>query len=320
LRDVNVPLDPHAQRLLGMLAAAGMPDVPRLAPHEMRQAFFQLARMVDAKDVLVEKVEEGELPGPAGPLPIRIYTPLSIDTEELPGLIYFHGGGGVLGSLDTHDGLCRMLANASGCRIVSVAYRLAPEHKFPAAVEDSYAATKWVAEHSKRLGIDPNRLAISGDSVGGGFAAVVCHMARQMGGPRLALQVLFCPTTDMSIETNSRRSFENGYFLNKQTLDWTLKHYCPPDFDLGDPRISPLRAANFAGLPPAHIHTAEFDPLRDEGEAYAKVLERAGLNVQYTCHEGMIHHFYCMGGAIPHARVAIKAAGLAIKEALTSCD
>jgi len=315
-----VPLDRHAKRLLDMFAAAGTPEVSRLAPREMRQAFFRLAQMVDTKDVLVEKVEDRELPGPAGPLSIRIYTPLKPDGETLPGLIYFHGGGGVLGSLDTHDGVCRMLANESGCRIVSVAYRLAPEHKFPAAVEDSYAATKWVAEHAEELGIDPNRLAVGGDSVGGSFAAVVCQRARQAAGPYLTLQVLFCPTMDMSIETSSRCAFAEGYFLDRATLDWTLKHYCPPDIDLEDPRISPLRATNFAGLPPAHIHTAEFDPLRDEGEAYAKVLERAGVTVHYTCHEGMIHNFYCMSGAIPYARVAIRAAGLAIKVALADFD
>jgi acetyl esterase len=303
-----------------MLAAAVMSAVSRLGVQEMREGFVRLARMVDVKNVPIGRVEAGELNGVAHALPIRIYTPIDTESKKLAGFVYFHGGGGVFGSLDTHDGLCRMLANESGCRLISVAYRLAPESTFPAAIEDGYAATKWVADRALELGIDPVRIAVGGDSAGANLAAVTCHMAKQQADPRLALQVLFCPVTDMSAETDSHIAFAEGYFLNKETLDWVRKHYCSPEADLRDPRISPLRAVDFGGLPPAHIHTAEFDPLRDEGKAYSEALKGAGVHVEFTCHQGMIHHFYCMGGAIPYARTAIKAAGMAIKRALAEVD
>jgi acetyl esterase/lipase len=209
-----------------------------------------------------------------------------------------------------------MLANDSGCRVISVDYRLAPEHKFPAAVEDSYAATRWVSEHALLLGIDRERIAVCGDSAGGTLAAVVCQLARQTGGPSIALQVLFCPVTDLSVETDSRKAYGEGYFFDRTTIDWALRHYCPAGMDLRDPRISPLCASDLAGLPPAHIHTAEFDPFRDEGKAYADRLESAGVKVRYTSHIGMIHHFYGMAGVIPYARLAMRAAGSAIKESL----
>ncbi len=300
-----------------MAAAAGVTGVSKQTPAQMRQAFVSLAQMVDVKDVPVGRIENGQLPGPGGPLAIRSYAPVGTDARRCPGLIYFHGGAWVFGNLDTHEGLCRMLANDSGCRVVSVEYRLAPEHKFPAAVEDSYAATKWVAENASRLGIDPDRIAVGGDSAGGGLAAVVCQLAKQKGGPRLALQVLLCPVLDMCADTESRRAFAEGYFLDQATLDWALKHNGLPGLDLQHPHVSPLRATDFSGLPPAHIHTAEFDPVRDEGRAYADELERAGVEVRYTCHQGMIHHFYGMAGVIPYARTAVKATGAAIKQALS---
>jgi len=311
-----MPLDPHAKRFLDMAAAAGVPEPSKLTPSEMRHAFLRLARALDPEKVPVGRIDNRELPGPGGALRIRIYTPAATGAGQLPGLIFFHGGGWVFGSLDTHDGLCRVLANEAGCRVISVAYRLGPEHKFPAAVEDSYAATRWVAENAQELGIDPNRIAVAGDSAGGSLAAVVCQLAKQEAGPDLALQVLICPAMDMSAETQSRRAFAEGYFLDKTTLQWSLDHYCRPGVDLKDPRISPLRAADLSGLPPAHIHTAEFDPFRDEGKAYADRLERAGVKVRYACHDGMIHHFYGMAAIIPYARTAMTSAGAAIKQAL----
>jgi acetyl esterase/lipase len=173
-----------------------------------------------------------------------------------------------------------------------------------------------VFENTSKLGLDPNRIAVAGDSAGGTLAAVVCQIARRLREPNLALQILFCPVTDMTGDTHSRRAFSSGYFLDTRTIDWALKHYCPAGVDLKDSRMSPLYVAGVTGLPKAHIHTAEYDPLRDEGKAYADLLQRGGVNVQYTCHQGMIHHFYAMAGAIPYARTAIEAAGRAIKEAL----
>jgi acetyl esterase len=314
-----VPLDPSARRLLDMLAAAGgMADIAAMSPQQMREGFRRLAQSVDLKGVAVGKIEDGALPGPGGPLPYRLYRPPQPAAQPLPALVFFHGGGCVFGDIDTHDGLCRMLCAESGCAVISVGYRQAPEHKFPAAVEDSYAATRWVVDHAVALGLDPHRIAVGGDSAGGGLAAVVCQTAAADRGPRLALQVLFCPVLDVRAETPSRRALAEGYFLSQATMDWMLRHYCPPGVDPHDPRLSPLRASQFTDLPPAHIHTAEFDPLRDEGEAYAQRLKQAGVAARYTCHAGMIHHFYAMAGAIPPARVALKAAAVAMREALVT--
>jgi acetyl esterase len=316
-REPTVPLDPAAKRLLDMLAVAGgMGDIAAMSPQQMRAGFRRLAQSVDIRDVQVGKVEDGELPGPGGALPYRFYGPQHPAAQPSPVLVFFHGGGCVFGDIETHDGLCRMLCAESGCAVISVGYRQAPEHKFPAAVEDSFAAIRWVADHAVAFGLDPHRIAVGGDSAGGGLAAVVCQMAAANHGPRLALQVLFCPVLDMRAETPSRRAFAEGYFLNQATIDWMLRHYCGADVDPTDPRLSPLRAAQFSGLPPAHIHTAEFDPLRDEGEAYAQLLRQAGIAARYTCHAGMIHYFYAMAGAIPPARAAIKAAASAMNEAL----
>lgn len=300
-----------------MLAAGAMPpQVADFTAPKMREAMLRLAQTFDVKGVAVGAVENRDLPGTSGPLPVRIYTPVTVSAEqESSGIVYFHGGAGVFCSIDTHDGLCRMLANASHCRVFSVDYRLAPEHPFPAAVEDAYFATQWICEHAAQMHIDPARIAVGGDSAGGTLAAVVCQRARDRFGPRLALQVLFCPVTDLSTHSASWQAYGEGYFLDRVTLDWAVENYAA-EMDLADIRISPLRALDFAGLPPAHIHTAEFDPLRDEGEAYAESLVRAGVPVRYVCHAGMIHHFYCMAGAITYAQRAIAQAGAAIQEAL----
>ncbi len=298
-----------------MLAASGQPKLWDLTPPDARKMALQLTSMVEGKEP-IGKIENRSLPGPAGPLPFRVYTPVAANDEPSGGIIYFHGGAWVFGDLDTHDGMCRALANESGCRLVSVDYRLAPEHKFPAAVEDAYAATEWIAAHAAELAIDPACLAVAGDSAGGNLAAVVCQKARG-SGLKIALQVLFCPVTDIAADNQSRREFAEGYFLEGPLMTWAGSHYLPAGIDLNDPRLSPLRAADLSGLPTAHIHTAGFDPLRDEGKAYADALERAGVKVHYVCHEHMIHHFYAMAGAIPHAHTALKAVGADIKAVLT---
>ncbi len=300
------------------MVAVGKADVSRLSPDAMRQAIDRLSQAVDVKNVPIGACEDCEIPGPAGGIPLRIYTPSTTAAGAMPALIYFHGGTGVFCSIETHDGLCRILANKSGCRVISVGYRLAPEHKFPAAMDDAYAATEWAFAHRERLGIDSKRIAVGGDSAGAALAAVVCQQAKQRTGPAIALQVLLCPVTDLGLDSSSRRAFSEGYFFDMATLDWALGHYLTPDADISDPRLSPLRAADLAGLPPAHIHTAEFDPFRDDGKAYVDALGRAGVPVAYTCHQGLIHHFYCMAGAIPRARVAIEGIGDSLGAALAS--
>lgn len=309
-------LDPNAKKILDMLATAGAANAPGFSAQQMRDGFHRMAMLVDDRQVPVGKIVDGQLPGPAGTLRSRSYVPLGPVGEQMPGLVYFHGGGGIFGSIDTHEGLCRMLANESGCKVIAIGYRQAPEHKFPAALEDCYAATVWVFERALQLGLDPKRIAVGGDSAGGNLAAVVCQQSKQNMGPRIALQVLLCPFLDLDAETKSSRTFDQGYFLNKATIEWMISLSCAPDIDRSDPRISPLRAEDVSGLPQAHIHTAEFDPLRDEGEAYARKLQSAGVAVKYTCHMGMIHHFFGMAGVIPYARDAMKAAGAAIKQAL----
>jgi acetyl esterase len=304
-------LDKNARLLLDMVAASGEPKLWDLTPPEARKKVVELTRMVECKEA-IGKIEDRTLPGPAGPPPFRVYTPLAVKDAPSCGVVFFHGGAWILGDLDTHDCLCRILANESGCRIVSVDYRLAPEHQFPAAVEDACAATAWIAFQAAELAIDPTRLAVAGDSAGGTLAAVVCQNARR-AGLKIALQVLLCPVTDFAANNQSRREFAEGYFLETPLMNWAATHYLPSDTNVNDPRLSDL-----SGLPPAVIHTAGFDILRDEEQAYADALERAGIKVQHICHEHMIHHFYAMGGAIPYARTALQATGADIKTALNA--
>jgi acetyl esterase len=313
-----VQLCVNARLFLDMVAASGQPKLWELSPPEARKKVIELARIVECEEA-VGKIEDRTLPGPAGPLPYRVYSPVAANDEPSGGVVFFHGGAWVLGDLDTHDCLCRILTNESGCRFISVDYRLAPEHPFPAAVEDACAATAWIAAHAAELAVDPDCLAIAGDSAGGTLAAVVCQRAR-VSGIKIALQVLLCPVTDIAADNQSRREFAEGYFLEGPLMSWAGNHYLPSGVDINDPRLSPLRAPDLSQLPPALIHTAGFDLLRDEGKAYADALERAGVKVRHVCHEHMIHHFYAMAGAIPYARTALKAVGADIKAALNPVE
>ena len=309
------PLDPRAKRVLDMVAAGRSGVASELTPRDLRASMASLANAVDLRNVAVESADDCSIPSPQGPLAIRVYSPLDARDSLLPALIFFHGGTGVFCGLDTHDGLCRMLAASSGCRVISVDYRLAPEHPFPAAIDDGLFATQWIAEHATQLGVDASRLAVGGDSAGGTIAAVVARFAAKAGKPSLALQFLLCPVTDLSADSPSRIEFATGFFIERSTLEWAKQLYSG-GADLSDPRLSPLRAPDLTGLPPAQIHTAEFDPMRDEGRAYAVALAAAGVDVSYACHEGLIHHFYCMAGAIPRARDVLAAAGKSLGDAL----
>jgi acetyl esterase len=303
-----MPLDPRAKRFLDRLAALNPPSVLALTVSERRNTLQQLLSFSGPQE-RVGRVENRTLPGPGGPLELRIYTPAAAGPPPLPALIYFHGGGLVAGTLDTHDPICRSLSNASGCRVIAVDYRLAPEHPFPAAITDGYAATTWIAAHSAELGIERTRIGVCGDSAGATLAAVVCQEVAAAGEPRLALQFLLCPIMDFCAATASRRDYAAGYLVDQATLDHDLKHYLGPDADPADPRISPLRAPDVSDLPPTCIHTAEFDPLRDEGAAYAERLRGAGVKTTYRCHSGMIHLFYGMGALIPYAATAYQLIG-----------
>jgi acetyl esterase/lipase len=308
-----MPLDRRAQRLLDMLAASGAPPAASESAADRREGLRALARMVEDSPEAELAVERREIPGPGGALTLHLYQPRQPAAERLAGLVFFHGGGWVAGGVDTHGGLCRRLAEASGQRVIAVDYRLAPEHRFPAAFEDSLAAVCWVADHGHALGVDPDRLAVGGDSAGGGLAAAVCAAARDAGGPRINLQLLLCPILDVAAESASRREFGEGYVLSRATMGRDLEDYCPQEAARSDPRVSPLRGASFEGLPPTLLHVAEFDPFRDEGLAYAQRLRDAGVGVEETCHAGMIHYFYAMPRAIPYAATAAAALGAQLR-------
>jgi acetyl esterase len=310
-----VPLDPRVKRFLDFLAAGNPPDAQGTTVEERRRGLAELMKL-SGPEVPVDRIEDRTLNHPSGAIAVRIYTPLDSKSELLPGLVYFHGGGLVAGSVQTHDSIARALANSGGCRVVSVEYRLAPEHPFPAALEDALAAVAHIGADPARFGIDAARLGVCGDSAGATLAAATTHAIARIGTPRLALQLLICPILDYSRSTISRRELANGYLIDQGTLDHDLLHYVPPGTNPADPRISPLRAEDVGGLPPTLIHTAEFDPLRDEGRDYFQRLTRAHSEVSYTCHPGMIHLFYGLGAVIPYARTALEQIGGEIRAAL----
>lgn len=298
-----MPLDPLARLLLDQIAASSVPSIEGLPVAQARAAFEAMSRAREAK-LSLARVEDRRIPGPAGEIPVRIYTPEG--EAPLPVLVFFHGGGWVIGSLDSHDALCRTLARAVPALVISVDYRLAPEHPFPAAVEDSHAALRWAFDNAAALGGDPARLAVGGDSAGGNLAAVVALLARDRGGPALAHQLLVYPATDLRGDTVSMRENGEGYFLTHGVMVWFSNHYLTSAQKLL-PHASPLLAPDLRGLPPATVITAEFDPLRDEGEAYAARLREAGVAVEATRYDGMIHGFFTIP-LFPQAGEAIELA------------
>lgn len=241
----------------------------------------------------IADIENRSIPGRQSHIPVRIYRP--VQTGSLPVIVFFHGGGWVLGGLKSHDAICRRIAAENRALVVAVAYRLAPEHKYPAAVEDAYDATCWVAEHAVDLGADPVKLIVMGDSAGGNLAAVVSLMSRELAGPRIAFQVLIYPGVDIGGVHPSKERYDDTPFLNRQSLIYYADQYIRQPADLKDPHVSPLLADDLSNLPPALILTAEYDPLRDEGEAYADRLREAGNEVIYVCHPSMAHGFISFG-------------------------
>lgn len=299
-------LEPRTQHALVLMARAGRPPLDRLPVEQARREYAQLPRVFEDPPPSLPRIEDDAVEGPAGPLPIRIYAaaPGTERSELRPLLVYYHGGGGVIGDLDTHDGVCRRLAVALAGVVVSVAYRLGPEHPFPAAPHDALAAYLAVARRAASLGGDPRRVIVGGDSMGGCLAAVVCQLARDAGEPGPAAQLLFYPATDRVARRASRRLFGRGFLLTEELLGWFMEHYLG-GADPHDPRVSPLRHPDLRGLPPAVVVTAGFDPLCDEGRAYADALAAAGVPVCYRCAEGLVHGFVQMTGAVPAARRAM---------------
>ena len=306
-------LDPAAAGLLEQMEAAGMPPLNELSPSEARAAAAGFAELGGPGDE-VATAEDRTISGPAGPIPVRVYTPKS-GSAPRPALVYLHGGGWVLGDLEMVDAICRSVANRAECVVVSVDYRMAPEHKFPAPLDDCYAAVTWVAEHAGEIGADPARLAVGGDSAGGNLSAAVALRARDEGGPALRLQLLVYPVTDHSFDTASYKENGEGYLLTKDMMVWFWDHYLAKANDSDNPLASPLRAKDLSGLPPAQVFTAEFDPLRDEGEAFAARLAAAGVPVNHTRYDGQIHGFWTMLAVMPAAGAAADEASAALRRA-----
>ncbi len=310
-----MPVDPQAQVFLDGLAQAGARRMAETSPEEMRTGYSLLAALgLPATEP--PSTEDRLIPGPAGDIPVRLYRPQAEGPH--PVVVFFHGGGFVIGGIDTHDPLCQQISSRVPAVVVSVEYRLAPEHPFPAAVEDCWAATQWVAAHASELGADPARLAVAGDSAGGNLAAVVAIRARDAGGPALAFQLLIYPTTDATGSHPSIQANGQGYFLTAETMAWFQGHYLGPDGDRRHPDASPLFIEDLAGLAPAFIVTAEYDPLRDEGEAYGRRLEEAGVPTKVRRYDGMIHAFFQLDAVIPAAVPAISDAVDALRQALVT--
>ena len=283
-----MPLQASAKAFLDDRAAMGVRPVQELSVEQARAQTIRIAQAAGPGEP-VARAEDLTIPGPLGAIPIRLYTPQH--KSDLPVLVFFQGGGWVVGNLDTADQFCRMIANAAGCIVVSVNYRHAPEHKFPAAMEDAYAGTRWASQDARTFGGDPARLAVGGTSAGGNLAAVVALAARDRGAPPLCYQLLIVPVIDHNFDTPSYRDNAEGYGLAADGMRWYWRHYLSSDADGRHPYASPLRAPSLGGLPPAFVATAEFDPLRDEGEAYAARLRHEGVMTTHKRYGGMVHGF-----------------------------
>ena len=281
-----------------------------------RQSFAGMMGLVGPKDVPVGRIENFTIPGPAGAIAARAYGPIAAGGDALPALIYFHGGGFVVGNLETHDGLCRLLASEGGFRVIAVDYRLGPENLWPAPLDDAYTATRWIFENAAQLGIDAGRIAIGGDSAGGHLTAAITQMAKEKGGLSLAYQLLMFPGTEFTTDTNSMNKYAVGYFLERQALEWSYAQVLLPDADRSSPKVSPLLASDFSGLPPAYVMLGGYDPLHDEGFAYAQKLKAAGVKVTIADYADLVHCFIYLQTMLPQAHDAVAAAAKAVAAAL----
>lgn len=312
-----MPLDPDAQILLDMIRAAGRPPFETLTPAEARQAYANSRRILQPEPEPVAEIRDLAIPGPLGDIPLRLYRPAGAAVSDtLPALVYYHGGGWLLGDIESHDVACRRFANAARCRVVSVDYRMAPEHKFPAAVDDCAAATRWTIEQAASLGIDPARVAVGGDSAGGNLAAVMALMARDGTLPKLAFQLLIYPATDMMMTTASARLTGGGLPLTSATMRWFIDYYMRTPEDERDWRASPARAADLSGTAQALVLTCAYDPLCDEGIDYARRLEREGVRVTHLHFSDQMHGFMSHGRIVRAADLAIDMMAASMKKVL----
>lgn len=310
-----MPLDPQAKALLDELAEAEAPPPWEVPLADARAGFNELSEALAAPAPEVKRIEDRTVPGPHGPIPIRLYWPDGAGDGPLPVFIHFHGGGFVVLGLDAYDPICQMLCAGAGCIVVGVDYRKSPENKFPKPTDDCWAATRWLAENCAELGGDAGRIAVGGDSAGGCLAAVVTQQAKAAGGPALAFQLLIYPVTDLRGDTASYREFADDHLLTAEMMRWFAESYLNSETEMDDPLASPLKAADFAGLPPALIFTAGCDPLHDEGVAYAEKLSAAGVPVQHRDYADQIHAFWSFGGSIDAAAKAHAEACAALRQA-----
>ncbi len=301
-----VTLDPSAAALAKMMKEAGRPALDTLPPPEARTQSAANRAAVQPDPPAMQSVEDMLVPAPHGAIPVRVFKPLTLPKADLAaGLVYYHGGGWVIGDLDGYDVVCREIATKAGLIVVSVDYRLAPEHKFPAAVDDCIAATDWVARNAAKLGIDADKLFVGGDSAGGNLAAVTSMHARDNNGPRIKGQVLVYPVTDLAMTTASYADPETGVLLTHSLMRWFRDHYLTDHKQIDDWRASPLRMSNLKGLPPAYVLTCGADPLHDEGEEFARRLKHAGNDVIHVDYPGQFHAFLTMGRLLPEANKVV---------------
>ncbi len=306
-------INPIIQGILAAYEASGTPSMESLDPATARK--LSAAARPQVPPISLERIEQLSIPVEGAKIGARLYA--SSKKANLPLLVFYHGGGWVLGDLDSHDGVCRSLAKETGAIVVSVDYRLAPEHKFPTPLYDCYQAKEWLVKNGGDLGIDSSRLAVGGDSAGGNLAAAVAMMTQQIRSAPICHQMLFYPVTDYGIDTASYRAFAEGFYLGRREMMWFWDHYLTSKADGANPLASPLRAPSLTGLPPATIFTADHDPLRDEGKAYAEALKAAGVAVNYRDFAGMIHGFVNLLGIVPAASQAIAAAGTDLSAAFS---
>jgi acetyl esterase len=312
-------LHPQTRALLDLIEQKKIPPTHTLSVADARAYYRDRRGVTQPAPPEVALVRDLQASGPAGPIPLRLYRPMgSSESALLPVLVYYHGGGWVIGDLDTHDSLCRALCNESGCAVVSVDYRLAPEHRFPAAVNDALAATRWVRAQAAELKLDASRLAVGGDSAGGNLAAVVSIAARDSGDLPITFQLLIYPATDQHRSAPSHTTNGEGYLLTRDTMDYFSGHYITDPAQYQDWRSSPLLHTDLSKLPPALVLTAGYDPLRDEGAAYAEALTAAGNRASYVCFERQIHGFITMGKLLDEANTAVTMCAAALRRALVA--